>query len=268
MPAESLHSNRSKAQSFIYFCSHEARHPLRIGANRLVYGILHKEYKAVVDSLFYSWFKSPQKCDVIALAASAGGFEAFAQILSELPSDFTVPIIALLHRGIRQLGRDGLVDFLSRRSQLPVFQAKPGTKLERGTIHVIPPVYDMRLYAGRFLLHFPASRIRPSADVLFESMAEEYGPRCIGVVLSGAMKDGARGVAAIKRRYGTVLVQAPETALSSGMPRAAIRTGFADGIMHPSDIADTLVSLTLGRRRIPHASCSVHKRRSAPSQTV
>ena len=198
VPAESLHSNRSKAQSFIYFCSHEARHPLRIGANRLVYGILHKEYKAVVDSLFYSWFKSPQKCDVIALAASAGGFEAFAQILSELPSDFTVPIIALLHRGIRQLGRDGLVDFLSRRSQLPVFQAKPGTKLEMGTIHVIPPVYDMRLYAGRFLLHFPASRIRPSADVLFESMAEEYGPRCIGVVLSGAMKDGARGVAAIK----------------------------------------------------------------------
>lgn len=215
---------------------------------------------------FYPWFKSSQKCDVIALAASAGGFEAFAQILSALPSDFTVPIIALLHRGTRRLGRDGLVDFLSRRSQLPVFQAKPGTKLEDGTIHVMPPAYDMRLYAGRFLLHFPASKVRPSADVLFESMAEEYGPRCIAVVLSGAMQDGARGVAAIKKRYGTVLVQAPQTAVAPGMPRAAIRTGSADGIMHPSDIADTLVSLTLGRRRAPHTPFTVHKRHSVPFQ--
>jgi len=225
-----------------------------------------EEYPPVTDR-FYPWFKSPQQCDVIALAASAGGFEAFAQVLSALPADFTVPVIALLHRGRRRPGRDVLVDFLSRRSRLRVIQVKPGDRLKTSTVHVMPPVWDMRLCAGRFQVHTSTSRKQhPSADILFESMAEEYGPRCVAVVLSGALTEGARGAAVIKNRYGTVLVQAPETAIVAEMPRAAIRTGSADGVMHPSDIADTLVSLTLGRRRVPHTSFTVHKRQSMPSQ--
>jgi two-component system chemotaxis response regulator CheB len=202
------------------------------------------------DPSFYPWFKSAQICDVIALAASAGGFEAFAQLLSGLPHDFTVPIIALLHRGKRSPERDGLVEFLSRRSRLRVTQAMPGQKLAAATVYVAPPACDLRLCAGRFQMLVPAGRFQPCADTLFESLAQEYGRGCIGVLLSGAMTDGVRGVAAIKARGGTVLVQAPETAIIPHMPKAAIQAGAVDGIMHPADIADALISLTMGRRRI------------------
>lgn len=218
------------------------------------------------SDLFYPWFKSPQVCDVIALAASAGGFQAFAQLLSRLPEDFTVPIIALLHRGQRPPGEDGLVEFLSRRSRLRVVQAKSGQRPAATTVHVAPPACDLRLYAGRFQLRVSTTKIHASADTLFESLAAEYGPRCIGVVLSGALKDGARGVAAIKARGGTILVQAPETAVMPHMPRAAIQTGSVDGIMHPADIADALISLTMGRRRGYVASSSIHISQVAPFQ--
>lgn len=220
-----------------------------------MYATLHNRYSFVLsstpDALFYPWFKSSQTCEVIALAASAGGFEALAQVLSGLPHDFTVPIIALLHRGKRPPGPDILVEFLSQRSRLKVVQARHGDKLKNATIHVLPPARDMRLNAGSFQVSSSTSRLHPSADMLFESMAEGHGPRCIGVVLSGALMDGARGISAIRARGGTVLVQAPETATVPGMPKTAIRTGFVDGIMHPTDIADALTSLTLGRRRAP-----------------
>lgn len=229
--------------------------PACLVAKLLMHATLHKGTLSVLsstpDALFYPWFKSSQTCDVIALAASAGGFEALAQLLSGLPDDFTVPIIALLHRGKRPPGPDVLVEFLSQRSRLRVVQVQPGEKLEPKTIHVLPHTRDMRLQAGCFQVCSSTSRFHPSADVLFESLAEEYGPRCIGVVLSGAQTDGARGVSAIRARGGTVLVQAPETAIVRGMPRTAIQTGFADGIMHPTDIAHALISLTLGRRRAP-----------------
>jgi two-component system chemotaxis response regulator CheB len=218
------------------------------------------------DSLFYPWFKSSQRFDVIALAASAGGFQAFAQLVSGLPQDFTVPIVALLHRGKRPPGGDGLVKFLSRRSRLRVIQATHGQSLLAATIHVAPPGCDLRLYAGQFLTGIPTTKIYPSADSLFGSIAEGYGPRCIGVVLSGALGDGVRGVAAIKARGGTVLVQAPETAIMPHMPKAAIQTGSVDGIMHPADIADALISLTLGRRRRRLASSSIHLGQIAPEQ--
>lgn len=217
-------------------------------------------------SLFYPWFKSSQACDVIALAASAGGFEAFDQLLSGLPHDFTVPIIALLHRGKRRPGEDRLVELLSRRSRLRVVQAQPGENLAISTVHVAPPACDLRLDAGRFRMLAPVGRRLTSADTLFESLAEEYGPHCIGVVLSGALRDGMRGVAAIKARGGTVLVQAPETAVMPHMPRAAIQTGSVDGVMHPADIADALISLTMGRRRACVVSSGIHIGQLAPSQ--
>jgi two-component system chemotaxis response regulator CheB len=218
------------------------------------------------DPSFYPWFKSPQTCDVIALAASAGGFQAFAQLLSGLPHDFTVPIIALLHRRERQPGEDRLVELLSRRSRLRVVQAQPGQRLAISTVHVAPPACDLRLDAGLFRMLAPAGRPLTSADTLFESLAQQYGPRCIGVVLSGALRDGERGVRAIKARGGTVLVQAPETALIPHMPQAAIRTGAVDGIMHPADIADALVSLTMGRRRVCVMSSTIHIGQVAPSR--
>ena len=199
----------------------------------------------------WSSLKSPFA--VAALVASAGGLEALEQVLPRLSEDFPVPLIVLLHRRERLPGSDLLVHHLSRFSHLPIVQAKAGEKLRHGTIYAAPPNRHLRFGSGgRMLLSEAAGvrQIRPSADVLFESLAEQFGSACIAAVLSGSLHDGAIGVVKIKASGGMVLVQDPATAFSAGMPNAAIATGCADFVLPPRHIADALVTLTM----VPGAS--------------
>jgi two-component system chemotaxis response regulator CheB len=181
--------------------------------------------------------------DVVAIGASAGGVEALHVVINSLPADFPAAVLIVQHMDPRH--RSHLADLLSRHSRLPVKQASNGEMLRPGTAYLAAPnahllVRDGRLvFSDRPSVHFS----RPSVDLLFASVAEAYGVRALGVVLSGSGVDGADGVRAIKARGGTTIVQNPASAAHSGMPHAARATGCADHILPLEDIGPALVDL-------------------------
>ena len=146
--------------------------------------------------------------DIVALAASAGGLRALSQILAVLPADFLAAIVVVQHLDPRH--RSLMADILSRRTTLKVKEAQEGAQLSPGTAYIAPanrhllvnPDGTLSLSQSE-LVHF----VRPSADLLFESVAASYKERAIAVVLSGSGSDGAMGVKAIKKMGGTVIVQ-------------------------------------------------------------
>ncbi len=182
--------------------------------------------------------------DIIAIASSAGGLKALDQILSMLPVDFPASIVVVQHLDPRH--RSLMADILSRHTPLRVKQAEEGDRLEPGTVHIAPPNRhllvnpdDTLSLTQSELVHF----VRPSADLLFESVAGTHKDRAIAVVLTGSGRDGSMGVQAIKKMGGTVIAQDTETSEFSGMPSAAIETGAVDFVLPLEDIPSALVTL-------------------------
>jgi two-component system chemotaxis response regulator CheB len=180
----------------------------------------------------------------IALAASAGGLTALSEVLSCLPADFAASLLVLQH--LSPNGRSWLVEILRRRVRLAVTQVRGGELLVPGAIFVAPPNHHLLVRPGGILALSEASRVhfvRPSADLLFTSMAESLQSLAVAVVLSGSGKDGAQGVQDIKRHGGTVIVQDEATAEFDGMPGAARKTGVADRVLPLAEIAAALIEL-------------------------
>lgn len=184
--------------------------------------------------------------DVVALAASAGGLNALTQVLGSLPKGFPASIVIVQHLDPRH--RSLMADILRRRTQLEVQQAREGDHLEAGTAYIAPPDRHLLVNADRTLslthselVHF----VRPSADLLFESLAATFRERAVAVVLSGTGSDGSMGVEAVKKMGGTVIAQAEASAEFSGMPAAAIRTGQVDFVLTLDEIAPALISLVM-----------------------
>lgn len=184
--------------------------------------------------------------DVVALAASAGGLTALSVVLSGLPAAFPAALVVVQHLDPRH--RSLMADILSRRTALTVKQAEEGDRLSPATVFIAPPNRHLLVnldgslsLSQSELVHF----VRPSADLLFESVAASYTDRAIAVVLTGSGSDGNMGVKAIKTMGGTVIVQDEKTAEFSGMPSAAIQTGSADFILQLNEIAPALVSLVV-----------------------
>jgi two-component system chemotaxis response regulator CheB len=184
--------------------------------------------------------------DVVAMAASAGGLMALNEILSGLPGDFRAAIVVVQHLDPRH--RSLMAEILSRRTQLRVRQAEEGDCLQPATVYIAPP--DRHLLVNpdgslslsqSELVHF----VRPSADLLFESVAASYRERAIAVVLTGTGSDGAMGVQAIKKMGGTVLAQDQESAEFAGMPVAARQTGVVDFVLPLAEIRSALISLVM-----------------------
>ena len=179
---------------------------------------------------------------VVALCASAGGLKALSQILSALPADFPCAITVVQHLSPQHSSQ--LADILSRRTALAVKQAETGDVLYPGKVYIAPPDHHLLVNSDGTLslshtelVHF----VRPSADLLLESMAASLKQQAIAVVLTGSGVDGAMGVRAIKQMGGSVVVQNQETSEVFGMPGAAIATGSADLIVSLEEIATTLV---------------------------
>ncbi|MEH1999864.1 MAG: chemotaxis protein CheB [Nostoc sp.] len=189
--------------------------------------------------------------DIVAIAASAGGLTALTKVLSSVPTEFTAAIAIVQHLGPQY--RSFMAEILTRRTTLTVKQAEEGDCLTPGTAYVAPPNRHL-LVNGDGTLSLSQSELvhflRPSADLLFESVAATYKDRAIAVVLTGTGSDGAMGVEAIKKMGGTVIVQDVETAEFSGMPSAAIQTGNVDFILPLDEISSTLVTLVMGNIEI------------------
>ncbi|BAZ40065.1 CheB methylesterase [Calothrix sp. NIES-4101] len=184
---------------------------------------------------------------IIAIAASAGGLKALSQLLSALPANFAVPVVIVQH--LDRKHRSLMADILSRRTKLQVKQAQQGELMEAGIVYIAPPNYHLLVTSQGYVeltqsevIHF----VRPSADVLFQSVAENYKSRAIAVVLTGTGVDGAIGVREIKQKGGTVIVQDSKTSEFDGMPKAAIKTGLVDQILPLSEIATALIALVMG----------------------
>jgi two-component system chemotaxis response regulator CheB len=181
--------------------------------------------------------------EIVAFAASAGGITALGAVIGALPADFPAAIVIVQHLDPRH--RSLMAEILDRRSPLSVSEAADGDELSPGTVYVAPPNQHLLVNPdgtlSAELVHF----LRPSADLLFESVAASYGSRAIAVVLTGTGQDGAMGVEAVKKMGGTVIVEDARSAEFDGMPAAAIATGCCDFVLELPEIAPALVSLVV-----------------------
>jgi two-component system, chemotaxis family, protein-glutamate methylesterase/glutaminase len=160
---------------------------------------------------------------VIVVGASAGAVDALSAILPALPRGYPIPVIVVVHL---PAGRpSAMTDLFRAKCEVEVREVEDKEPLLAGVIYFAPPDYHVLLESDQRLslsVEDPVNFSRPSVDVLFESAADAYGPDVIGIILTGANGDGARGLRAIQAAGGTVIVQKPELAHAPEMPVAAL----------------------------------------------
>jgi len=182
--------------------------------------------------------------EAVVIGASAGGVQALLALLSELPADFRLPIVVVLHL---PADRDSqLAEIFQRRLPIPVREAAYKEGIAPGTLYFAGPGYHLLVEMDRsFSLssEAPVHYSRPSIDVLMESAADAYGASLAGILLTGANTDGAAGLAKIRRRGGLTVVQDPAEAQASTMPEAAIRTMQPNLILTLDGIRSLLLNL-------------------------
>lgn len=189
--------------------------------------------------------------ELIAIGASWGGLDAMSALLDGLASEVDAPIVLAQHRDPASL-RGALERLLQSHVERPVVEPDDKEPIERAHVYVAPADYHLLVEDGHFSLSTDArvQFARPSIDVLFESVAESYAERAIGIVLTGANADGARGLAAIKAAGGVAVVQEPASALRRAMPEAALAAvAQADAILPVGEIPSFLYEICVGAPR-------------------
>jgi two-component system chemotaxis response regulator CheB len=207
--------------------------------------------------------------EAIVIGASAGGIEALSVLLPALPIGLRAAVFIVLHLPREQPSL--LVDLFTPRCRLPVREAQDKEPVAPGTVYFAPPDYHLLLESGHLLLdnghlllddglldegpHLalsadePVHFSRPSIDVLFESAAEVYGERLLGIILTGASEDGAAGLEAVHRAGGVTVVQQPGSAQASLMVESALRRSPVDRVLSLEEIAGLLRTLAAGGGR-------------------
>ena len=184
--------------------------------------------------------------DIVAVAASFGGIEAVSRILGELPKDLPAAVMVVQHRMPRP--QNTLARVLGYASTLPVRPVAPGERPASGVVYVAPAGAHVVVNGGVFAERRVPRGTRPSdeaADVLLTSVAQTYGDRALAVVLTGRLRDGAAGAAAVKRAGGFVLAEDGRTARAPGMPIAALATGCVDHSVPLPVMARAIVALVM-----------------------
>lgn len=198
--------------------------------------------------------------ELVVIGTSLGGLHALEVLLSGLPKHFAVPVAIAQHR--HRDTDELLCNILQDHCALPVKEAEDKEAIASGCVYLAPADYHLLVEAGQrqkgwqgedhrgsaahtFALstEAPVAHARPSIDALFESAADAYGERAIGVILTGASNDGARGLARLKAHGSLAVVQDPTTAQSPTMPNAAIAAVASDWILPLQDIASLIVNL-------------------------
>jgi two-component system chemotaxis response regulator CheB len=186
------------------------------------------------------------KYGVIGVGASWGGLHAVGRLLETLPEASWPPIVVAQHRSPESL-RGELERLLQTRCRGSVREAGDKDVLEENVVYIAPPDYHLLVEPGWLSLSLEerVQHARPSVDVLFESIADAYRERAIGVVLTGANEDGAAGLARIKARGGVAIVQDPGEAERRAMPEAAIAAtrGAADAVLPLEEMGRFLYGL-------------------------
>jgi two-component system, chemotaxis family, CheB/CheR fusion protein len=180
---------------------------------------------------------------VVGVGASAGGLEAFSQLLVALPEKPGMAIVLVQHLAPQH--ESALPTLLGNVSSMPVVQVTDAMHVEVDHVYVIPPNAQLTLVDGELRLA-PRSLDRMQynpIDLFFRSLADSAGECAIGVVLSGTASDGSAGIREVKAAGGITIAQTPESAKYDGMPRSAIATGMVDLVLSPAEIAAALVAI-------------------------
>jgi two-component system chemotaxis response regulator CheB len=188
--------------------------------------------------------------EIVAIGTSLGGLHALSVLLGALPGRLPVPVVVAQHRATDGDGR-GLGALLQEHTAMPVQDAEDKMELAPGAVYLAPSDYHLLVEApglAALSTEAPVRSARPSIDVLFETVAEAYGPGALGILLTGASRDGADGVAAIKARGGRVIVQDPASAESATMPAAALAAAAVDYVLPLEEIGHYVMSLVEGTR--------------------
>lgn len=183
----------------------------------------------------------------VVLGASAGGVEALGALLPAFPRDAGVAVFVVVHLPRERPSR--LAEIFAPKCSLTVREADDKEPVAPGTIYFAPPDYHLLIDAGPQLslssdelVHYS----RPSIDVLLETAADIFRERLLGIVLTGANDDGAAGLAAVARGGGRTWVQAPQTAVASAMPLAALKSAPASASLELAQMARLLRGLRGG----------------------
>jgi len=184
----------------------------------------------------------PAPIPVVGVGASAGGLEAFTQLLQKLSSDTGMSFVLVQHLDPNH--ESALTSLLSRATSMPVREVKDNTPVQPNTVYVIPPNVTMTISGS--VLKLTSRRknqaIHRPIDFFFESLAQDRGERAIGIVLSGTASDGTLGLEAIKAEGGITFAQ-DESAKYDSMPRSAIAAGVVDFVLSPQRIAEELARI-------------------------
>ena len=187
--------------------------------------------------------------DAVVAGVSWGGLDALSRIVPALPAKFRMPVVVVQHIA------DGSEDFLARhldaKSAVRVKEAENRESLAPATVYIAPPGYHLLIEMERefsLSVDAPVSYSRPSVDVLFESAADAYGERLVGIVLTGANSDGSLGLKTIADRGGLTIVQDPDTADAPSMPAAALSVARVDHVLSLDAMASFLRELDRGAR--------------------
>ena len=180
---------------------------------------------------------------VVGIGASAGGLESLSQLVAGLPLNLGCIYVVAQH--MSPTHRSMMADILSRETRLPVREIIDGEIPRTDVIYIIPPGKNLVFKARRFILSTPSPEVspKPSVNLMFQSMAEQFEEHAIGIILSGTGSDGTRGLRALKSVGAITFVQIPETAKYDGMPRSAIDAGVADRVLSPDQMGQELERL-------------------------
>jgi two-component system, chemotaxis family, protein-glutamate methylesterase/glutaminase len=190
--------------------------------------------------------------ELIAIGGSWGGMHAVSRLLEDLPDEVEQPLVVALHRS-PESAEGALTSILQARTRRRVREVEDKDTIDRGCVYLAPPDYHLLVERGSFALSVEerVQFARPSVDVLFESVADAYAERAVGIVLTGANRDGAAGLALIKERGGVAIVQDPETSLRRGMPDAAIAATMADAVLKVEEMGRFLYGLCCATEAAP-----------------
>ena len=182
--------------------------------------------------------------DIATIGASSGGIEALMKLVGDLPPDLPAAVFVVVH--LSESVPSVLPRILDRSGPLKAVHPEDGEPIKSGRIYVAPPNYHLLVERGhvRVARGPKENRHRPAVDPLFRTAASAYGPRVVGVILTGARNDGTAGLLAVKRRGGVAIVQDPDEAPFSGMPESALEYVDVDHCLPLEKIAPMLARLS------------------------
>jgi two-component system chemotaxis response regulator CheB len=181
----------------------------------------------------------------IVIGGSAGSFRVVIKLLSQIPKDFPLPIILCLHR-LKHV-RSGFVEALELKSNMPIVEPHDKMHISSGNIYLAPANYHLMIELGN---HFGLSTYdnvnhsRPSIDITFNSAARIFRGKMLGILLSGANKDGAIGMKTVNQNGGTTIIQDPALSQARTMPQAAKQITNIDHILSPDQIAKYILKFS------------------------